>query len=250
MTRVFGQLFKDGRDGILAIQPSKPFFGCDRHECHYSVDDGSIDIELLPTPRGVFYNVGFKTLGDTRRTDYTLRWTIPAKDEIDIDFTPEKREAEQEATALPNAAYQVQIRRLASDLAEALERIKAQDEELASVTQQEANLRHAFEQHKRDVEVVLTKRDQHIAQLQSAYEPEVQTVVHEIPVPPKALQDRIDTLEREQLRLIALNDRYYQAFLDLHQLKLEGAQSNNFPDPVTEIPGTPQQRLIHKLLAK
>ncbi len=249
MTRVFGQLFKDERDGILAIQPSEPFFGCDRGERHYSVADGSIDIELLPTPRGVFYNVGFKAIGDTRRTDYTLRWTVPAKDEINVGIKPENQEAEQEA-ALPNVAYQVKLRRLASDLAKALERIKSQEEELALVKQQEDNIRRTFEQHKRDVEVVLTKRDQHIAQLQSAHEPKVQTVIQEVPVPPKALQDRIDTLEREQLRLIALNDRYYQAFLELHQLKLEGAQSNKFPDPVKEIPGTAQQRLIHKLLAK
>jgi len=249
LTRVFGQLFKDERDGILAIQPSKPFFGCDRGERHYSVADGSIDIELLPTPRGVFYNVGFKAIGDTRRTDYTLRWTVPAKDEINVGIKPENQEAEQEA-ALPNVAYQVKLRRLASDLAKALERIKSQEEELALVKQQEDNIRRTFEQHKRDVEVVLTKRDQHIAQLQSAHEPKVQTVIQEVPVPPKALQDRIDTLEREQLRLIALNDRYYQAFLELHQLKLEGAQSNKFPDPVKEIPGTAQQRLIHKLLAK
>ena len=31
MTRVFGQLFEDKRDGHLFIKPSKPFFGCDRH---------------------------------------------------------------------------------------------------------------------------------------------------------------------------------------------------------------------------
>mgnify|MGYP003345973070 FL=1 len=100
------------------------------------------------------------------------------------------------------------------------------------------------------METVLIQRDQHIAKLAEANTPEVRTVVKHVPVPPAPLEERINTLELENQRLRALNDNYYQSVLKLHQLKLERAQSGQLPDPVMEVPGTPQQRLINKLLAK
>ena len=60
MTRVHGKLFSDGRDGLLVVKPSKPFFGVSRDERHFDILDGSIDINLDPTPNGVHYLIAFK----------------------------------------------------------------------------------------------------------------------------------------------------------------------------------------------
>jgi hypothetical protein len=248
MTRVYGLLFEDHRSGILAIQPSVPFFGCERYEQHYDVVDGAVDFDLLPTPAGVFYNVGFKRLGDTRRTDFTLRWTIPNYGEIDI--TPNGQAHAPEPEKVSTSVDRVQVRRLATELAEALELAEKQEREIAEIKLREEQLRQKFEQHKRDMETVLVQRDQHIAKLAEANTPEVRTVVKHVPVPPAPLEERINTLELENQRLRALNDNYYQSVLKLHQLKLERAQSGQLPDPVMDVPGTPQQRLINKLLAK
>jgi len=84
MTHVYGLLFEDGRDGILCVKPSKPFFGVSRHERHYPITDGRIDIELQPTPAGQFYNIGFKENGDITQTDYTMRLKVPKLKELDI----------------------------------------------------------------------------------------------------------------------------------------------------------------------
>ena len=248
MTRVHGLLFEDHRSGILAIQPSVPFFGCQRYEQHYDVVDGAIDFDLLPTPAGVFYNVGFKSLGDTRRTDFTLRWTIPNYGEIDI--TPNGQAQAPETEKASTAVDRVQLRRLTTELTEALEVAAKLEREIAEIKLRKEELRLKFEQHKRDMEIVLMQRDQHIAQLLESNKPEVRTVIKKVPVPPAALEERVKTLELENQRLRDLNDNYYQSVLKLHQLKLERAQSGQLPDPVMEVPGTPQQRLINKLLAK
>ena len=71
MTRVHGQLFSDGRNGLLVVKPSQPFFGVARHERHFDVTDGSIDINLDPTPAGVTYLVAYKEKGTSVRP--TLR---------------------------------------------------------------------------------------------------------------------------------------------------------------------------------
>ena len=79
--------------------------------------------------------------------------------------------------------------------------------------------------------------------------PTIKTVYKEVPVAPKLLEERIINLERENKRLQDLSDTYYQAYVELHQLKLERAQSAPVPNTVTGISGSPRQRLIHKLLA-
>ena len=58
MTRVYGKLFSDDRDGFLVIKPSRPFFGVGRDERHYEVKSGEIDLNLDPTPAGVHYQIG------------------------------------------------------------------------------------------------------------------------------------------------------------------------------------------------
>ncbi len=245
MTRVFGQLFDDKRNGVLALKASKAFFGSSRDEQHFEVVDGAVDFDIAATPRGVFYNVGFKDLGDTRATSFTLKWTVPPTGSVNVGS--EKAEPSTPATTPP--VNGVQVKRLASELSTALELARTQEREIADIQQRESLLRQKFDQHKRDIEQVLVQRDQHIARLSIVQAPKIKTVYKEVPVAPKALEERIINLERENKRLQDLNDTYYQAYVELHQLKLERAQSAPVPNTVTGISGSPRQRLINKLLA-
>lgn len=248
MTRVFGQLFEDERNGILAIQPSKPFFGSGRDERHYDVVNGAIDIDLPATPAGVNYLVGYKELGDSRRTHFTLRWSIPNYGEVDI--SPKAKVPDTNTKSSTSAFDRVQTRRLATELTDALSLVEKQERQLTEIKARQAELRNKFDQHKRDMEVALNVKDQYIAELSEQSEPQVKTVYQRIPVPPEPLQERIRTLEQENQRLKDLNADYYKSVLELHQLKLDRAQSAQFPDPITEVSGSPQQRLINKLLAR
>ena len=246
MTRVFGQLFDDKRNGVLALKASKAFFGSSRDELHFEVVDGAVDFDIAPTPRGVFYNVGFKDLGDTRATSFTLKWTVPPTGTVNVGSNKDESSAPASSIQPANG---VQVKRLASELSTAIQLAKSQELEIADIQQREQLLRHKFEQHKRDIEQVLLQRDQHIARLSTVQAPKIKTVYKEVPVAPKALEERIVNLERENKRLQGLSDTYYQAYVELHQLKLERAQSAPVPNTVTGISGTPRQRLINKLLA-
>jgi len=246
MTRVFGQLFDDKRNGVLALKASKAFFGSSRDEQHFEVVDGAVDFDLAPTPRGIFYNVGFKELGDTRATTFTLKWTVPSTGSVNVGA---EKVVQESPTTIP-PVNGVQVKRLASELSTALDLAKTQEREIADIQQREKLLRQKFDQHKRDIEQVLLQRDQHISRLSMVQAPKIKTVYKEVPVAPKALEERIINLERENKRLQDLSDFYYQAYLELHQLKLERAQSAPVPNTVTGISGSPRQRLINKLLAK
>jgi hypothetical protein len=246
MTRVFGQLFDDKRNGVLALKASKAFFGSSRDEQHFEVVDGAVDFDLAPTPRGIFYNVGFKELGDTRATTFTLKWTVPSTGSVNVGA---EKVVQESPTIIP-PVNGVQVKRLASELSTALDLAKTQEREIADIQQREKLLRQKFDQHKRDIEQVLLQRDQHISRLSMVQAPKIKTVYKEVPVAPKALEERIINLERENKRLQDLSDFYYQAYLELHQLKLERAQSAPVPNTVTGISGSPRQRLINKLLAK
>ena len=246
MTRVFGQLFDDKRNGILALKASKAFFGSSRDEQHFEVVEGAVDFDIAATPRSVFYNVGFKELGDTRATPFTLKWTVPPTGSVNVGSD----KAESNASVVPTPPVNgVQVKRLASELSTALELAKSQEREIADIQQREKLLRQKFDQHKRDIEQVLLQRDQHISRLSMVQTPKIKTVYKQVPVAPKALEERIINLERENKRLQALCDTYYQAYLELHQLKLDRAQSAPVPNTVTGISGSPRQRLINKLLA-
>lgn len=246
MTRVVGQLFDDKRNGVLALKASKAFFGSSRDEKHFEVVDGAVDFDIAATPRGVFYNVGFKDIGDTRSTTFTLKWTVPQTGIVNVGS--DKAEPNSPTTTTP-PVNGVQVKRLASELSSALELVKTQELEIADIRERERVLRQKFDQHKRDIEQVLVQRDRHISQLSIVQAPKVKTVYKEVPVAPQALEERIINLERENKRLQDLSDTYYQAYLELHQLKLERAQSAPVPNTVTGISGSPRQRLINKLLA-
>lgn len=246
MSRVYGTLFEDGRDGVLVVKASRPFFGSDRHERQYPVVGGKIDIDLAPNPPGTFYSVGFKEVGDFRRTDFTLQWRIPRGE---FDITPDKPEASAPPRS-SNSLDRVQVKRLASELAEALELVEKLEGDLEAAKAREKAAQVELQKHKQASDLALQLRDQQVSKLSAEKAPIIKTVVKEVPVLPEPLQKRIKTLEAENQRLLALNDNYYQSVLELHRLKLDRAQTVHLHNPVTEIPGTPQQRLINKLLAK
>jgi len=248
MTRVFGLLFEDERDGILAIKPSKPFFGSQGDEQHIDVINGTIDCDLLPTPNGITYLVGFKGVGDTRRTSFTLRWRIPNQTEIDI--TPAKSSSSEAAKASSGQSVyeRVQLKRIAGELNESLEDKEEITSQLEAAEARVKQLEEELQSFRRSTDIALRGRDATIAQLNEQNTPEIKTVYLEKPVPPKALHDRIKRLEQENQRLIELNAEYYKSVVDLHQLKLNRAQSLPSPGPIITPEDTPRQRLINKLI--
>lgn len=249
MTRVFGQLFPDNRNGILAICPTKPFFGCSRDERHFPVKDGAIDIELLPTPSGVTYKVGFKEEGDTRRTDYTLNWRIPFNGQVNITPKLEDKPKSEEQHA-GRVSDLVQIRRLASELEVA---ISSTEEEKAKNVELQRQLQLAetkISELISSAEINSKAKDRIIAELQAARQPVIKTVIQKVLAPNQPLIDRVKRLEADVQRLTDLNETYYQSFVELHQLKLERAKSQAPAPIVEEFPSSPQERLFRKLTAK
>lgn len=247
MTRVFGQLFPDGRDGTLAITASKPFLGAERDETHYPVVDGAIDIELLPTPRGIVYNVGFKRTGDTRRSIFTTRWVVPSTGELDVTPTANKQ---PQSSSMP-VFERVQTKRLADELQKAINAGDTKDKQFHELQAREQALRQELDQFKQTSEQLLNESHrQFLALEEKALQPEIKTIVKRVPVLPAPLEERIKRLEAENTRLTKLNDHYSELLLELNQLKLDRAQPEIIPEPVIEVPGTPQQRLFQKLQAK
>ena len=246
MTRVFGQLFEDGRDGFLLIKPSKPFFGCSKHEKQFVVTGGEISIELAPTPPGTHYLVAFREPGDYTRTEYTLRWRIPNADKLDI--SPNKTEKQTEPSFAGSIAEQVQIKGLVTKLADTLKDVSELEHQLGQKQRRLDDITSQFNAYKVSSLAALSKRDELIAQLQDQTQPEVHTVVKEIPVPNAPLSARINFLEQQLRQLEDVNANYYKDVVELHQLKLERAQSLPSPGPIGLPEDNPRQRLFNKLL--
>lgn len=246
MTRVHGTLFEDGRDGVLVVKPSKPFFGVDKYERHYPVVEGQVDIDLLPTPPGYFYNVGFKEEGDIRDTAFTLVWRVPRKGEVNLNKEPEHHLANDSPK---DSLTAVSNRRLAGELAQALADNLNLEDELDRQKHINEQLNARIAGLEKATEGALSARDKELAELRQATAPVVKTVYQRVPVPSEPLQERISFLEAENKRLTELNDSYYQSVLELHQLKLDRAQTANLPQTVEEIPDNPRARLIQKLKA-
>ena len=251
MTRVYGKLFSDGRSGVLAVKPSRPFFGVSRDERHYEVIDGCIDVELYPTPSGLHYQIGFKENGDVRRTDFTLKWRIPDVESFDITPGASAREKASEQNSSPKASVyeRVQLKRVANELSDSINESDKLSSQLLQSELEVDRLKRELAKFKSATNAVLSDRDKTIAQLSEQSAPIVKTVYRETPVPPEPLQRRILFLEQENQRLANLNAQYYKSVVELHQLQLDKAQSTPIQSPV-EFSNSPQQRLLRKLLGK
>ena len=181
MTQVFGTLFEDGRDGFLVIKPSKPFFGCSKHEKRFPVTGGSVDIQLEPTPPGIHYLVAFKDPGDFTRTDFNLKWRVPAVEQLDI--SPTKPKAKESTPAPGSISNQVQLKRLASELASTLQQVAELQQELNQTQSRLNDVTSKFEVYKLTTEKVLSSKDAAYTSLQESEEPEIRTVYKSVPVP-------------------------------------------------------------------
>ena len=250
MTRVFGQLFSDGREGHLIIKPTKAFFGCRKHEKQFDVSQGSIDFDLQPTPPRIHYLVAFKEPGDYTNPEFTLKWVIPSVESFDV--TPGANNAPPQAapsTPRPSVYERVQLKRVAGELTESLSDNDELAEKLAQAEARVYQLESELRAFKRTADLVLSDRDETIAQLHEQNAPVVKTVYLDKPVPPKALHERIKRLEQENLRLVELNAEYYKSVVELYQLQLDKAR-NTPPALPAESTSSPQQRLLRKLLGK
>jgi len=245
MTKVYGKLFEDGRDGFLIIKPSKPFFGCSKHEKRFPVSEGSVDIELTPTPPGIQYLVAFKDPGDFSRTEFTLKWRVPAVDQLDV--SPAKPKVKDPTPAPGSISDQVQLKRLATELASSLQQVATLQQELRQTQSRLDDVTSKFDTYKLSAELSLSSRDAAITSLKDSSEPEIRTVYKSVPVPAAPLKQRISFLEDELDRLNKINNEYYQSVVELHQLKLDRAQSLPSPGPISSPEDTPRQRLINKL---
>ena len=249
MTRIHGKLFNDGREGILAVRPSEPFFGVSRDERFYPIAEGAVDFELLPNPPGTFYFIGFKEQGDVRQTDFTLKWKVPKTEEYDVTTGVAAKKEAAPAVSSPSVYERVQLKRVASELSETLQTSSELSSKLVDAERRIHQLEDELRAYKRTADLVLSDRDEVIAQLQENQEPVVKTVYIDKPVPPEALNERIKRLERENLRLLDLNAEYYKSVVELHQLQLDKARNSPQALPV-EANNSPQKRLLRKLLGK
>lgn len=86
MTRVVGNLFDaDGPlNGRLYLKPSPPFLGGSKN-ISFRIEDGNVDIDLPPCPKGTVWFVGWKNKFETGGVEYYERWLVPNVDEVDLD---------------------------------------------------------------------------------------------------------------------------------------------------------------------
>ena len=250
MTRVHGKLFSDGRSGVLAIKPSRPFFGVSRDERHFEVVEGRIDINLDPTPAGIHYQLGYKATGDVRRTDFTLKWRIPVCESFDVTPGADNSIKSSKQAAPTSSVYErVQLKRVSGELNETLVSNEQLTSQLTAAELRVKQLEDELRAYRRTADLILSDRDETIAQLQEQNAPVVRTVYRDKPVPPEALHERIKRLEQENIRLVELNSEYYKSVVELYQLQLDKARNSPQAQPV-DANSSPQQRLLRKLLGK
>ncbi len=247
MTRVHGKLFSDGRDGLLVVKPSKPFFGVSRDERHFDIIDGSIDINLDPTPNGVHYLIGFKSKGDIRKTDFSLQWRVPDCDEYDVTARSNQRKTDSEKSTNASVYERVLLRRTASELSTALDEQSRLEASLLNAQARIVTLETQLRDYQAAAEEALLSRDRTIAQMAEQNTPEIQKIYIDRPVPPAPLKARIQRLEAENIRLTSLNAEYYKSVVKIHQLQLDKAR-NTPPSVTVEQGNSPHQRLRRKLL--
>ena len=250
MTRVHGKLFADNRTGVLVVKPSAPFFGVSKDERQFPVIEGAIDIQLDPTPGGIYYFVGYKSDGDIRRTDFTLRWRVPNVPSYDVTADADNAKTPAQQAAPKASVYErVQLKRVASELTESLEDLGQLSTDLENAKSHIEMLESELRVYKSTSAKALNQRDQTIAQLTEQSAPVVNTVYLDKPVPPAALQARVLRLEAENKRLLDLNAEYYKSVVQLHQLQLDKARTSP-EEPQLGVTSSPQSRLLRKLIGK
>ena len=222
MTRVYGQLFKDGRAGNLVLKPSRPFFGVPRHEQIFPVTDGHIDLQLTPTPPGHFYLVGFKQKGDVRRTDFTLKWRIPDVSEVDISSN--KSEPKSRSSAHNNQA-QVLINTLNNKIKELEDKISEKDQQISGLSDSLSLSKRDNESLSKLLDQAVVSREKALKELADHTEPLVKTEIQYEPLADDSLLERIGLLEERLKIVVEQNNKLESTIAQLHQLQLKHGKS-------------------------
>lgn len=248
MTRVYGQLFEDGRDGFLIVKPSKPFFGVSRHERRYPIIKGHIDIKLQPTPSGVFYNLGYKSQGDITHTDFTLRLRVPQA--LEIDISPSKpQEPRSRSSEQSSVKTQTQVKRLASDLHKANKTINDKEKEILILQDSVKAVQSELTELKTRAASQLETSVEELREARSQNAPKEVLVEKEVPIADEKLKRRIAALESRLSEMSDLNQLYYLSVLELNEIKLERARTAEEPSTpaVQERPTNPRSILLEKI---
>ena len=221
MTRVYGQLFDDGRAGNLVIKPSKPFFGVARHEQIYSVTDGRIDLQLTPTPPGHFYLVGFKQKGDVRRTDFTLKWRILDVSEVDIS----SKKSEPKSKPLFNNQSKVLINSLLVKTKELEATLIEKDRQISGLSASLSLSKRDNESLSKLLDQAIVSREQALKELADHTEPVLKTEIKYEPIADETLLERIALLEERLTAVVEQNNKLESTIAQLHQLQLKHGRS-------------------------
>jgi hypothetical protein len=250
MTRVLGRLFEDDRNGVVAIKPSKPFFGADKYERHYPVKNGAIDIELTATPPGIYYEVGYKEEGDIRDTVYTLKWRIPNQEELDLSPKDDNQRNEGAETEQADTFCKLQAMRLAEEVSVLLAEIQKFKDSVEAMEEDKEELEAKVTRLEQAHERAMQLKDTELEALRETKKPLTKTIKEYVPVADQALLERIRNLEAQNKELQQLNSEYYKSVVELYQLKLDRAPTAPTSPAVGEGQLTPHQRLINQLAAK
>lgn len=162
MTRIVGTLY-DGSgpfEGRLHFKPSRPFLGSQK-ELSFRIEQGKVDIELAPTPRGAAWLVGWHEKFSVGKAEYHEQWVVPNVDEIDIDALRgfdqprQKRQARTERVdaALWKAeaeALQSKLNSLEEDHAKLLRKLSEAEARAVAAQGQNASLSAELLQVKRN----------------------------------------------------------------------------------------------------
>jgi len=221
VTRVYGQLFDDGRAGNLVIKPSKPFFGVARHEQIYSVTDGRIDLQLTPTPPGHFYLVGFKQKGDVRRTDFTLKWRILDVSEVDIS----SKKSEPKSKPLFNNQSKVLINSLLVKTKELEATLIEKDRQISGLSASLSLSKRDNESLSKLLDQAIVSREQALKELADHTEPVLKTEIKYEPIADETLLERIALLEERLTAVVEQNNKLESTIAQLHQLQLKHGRS-------------------------
>ena len=119
MARVVGNIGTT-INGTLYVKASASFLGVEPGYRSYAVVDGLIDIELAPTPRGVFYLVDFQPEGSFGNPSPQEKWVIPPEAEVALDSLrfPRQRRSPEIASVQGNGFVQVELNLLRQERAQ------------------------------------------------------------------------------------------------------------------------------------
>jgi hypothetical protein len=146
-------------NGILYVKPSAPFLGVEAGYRAHPVTDGLIDIELAPTPRGVFYLVDFQPEGSFTNPNPQEKWTIPPVADVPLDSLrfPRQRRLTQAIAPQGNHFAEVELNLLRQEKAQLEEALTGMRERLTTIQEEREATTQKLESARAEVAELKTK---------------------------------------------------------------------------------------------